>query len=185
MVVEPTPTEMEVGKSPTTEPLVESYKADINAEVVNSKVKATLQIPTSPSKPPENCCVNLNPIHLVDSTTLPKPIGFPDIGPTEDLVPLGCFGPFPNNTPLFSFTSLHYQNGEIVADLEFNCEGKKREIGIRRGSGHPNSQLRTWHPRLRRSNQDEIGAAIGFQVDAENAILAETLADSGEKRCDH
>ncbi|CAI9294559.1 unnamed protein product [Lactuca saligna] len=35
-----------------------------------------------------------------------------NIGPIHNLVPLGCFGPFPNNTTPFSFTSPQAQSND-------------------------------------------------------------------------
>ncbi|CAH1448572.1 unnamed protein product [Lactuca virosa] len=93
-----------IEKSPTSAPLDPSYEKTCNVALTNLNAGTTYEVPNVDSRSNQEC----------DSYI---PINGPPVtytfGPLENLVPLGCFGSFPNNTMPFSFTSQQTQNNEL------------------------------------------------------------------------
>ncbi|KAI3751227.1 hypothetical protein L2E82_22275 [Cichorium intybus] len=228
----------ELHKSPTKEQLGGNYETG-NNEVVSPKNRESVEVPDN----------HISGTRIGDNSQLPKvqpffpgPIETNTIGPIENLVPLGCFGPFPNNGGNYEFTFKAHKAHTSVSNVgtESNSGGptpkkrKRDKLGFRNISHSPSpnfeqnitstsqksntqvppstSNIRIPpNPVVMRSSPDidyperhttkngvderdkmetheflqtvEIGSAVGFQIAADNPILAEVLGGIGEQKC--
>ncbi|CAH1415580.1 unnamed protein product [Lactuca virosa] len=93
-----------IEKSPTSASLDPSYEKTCNVALTNLNAGTTFKVPNVDSRSNQECDAYI-PING-------PPVTY-TLGPLENLVPLGCFGPFPNNTMPLSFTSQQAQNNEL------------------------------------------------------------------------
>ncbi|CAH1422925.1 unnamed protein product [Lactuca virosa] len=110
-----------VSDSHADEPLGATIDPTVNV-VAPPKVLESVEIPNStvPASPSTKAPI----VSLMGPNSSFGPEKNPILGPVENLVPLGCFGPFPTNngTPIFSFTSEHL----IVIQMVVVLNLKKR-----------------------------------------------------------
>ncbi|CAH1438893.1 unnamed protein product [Lactuca virosa] len=104
-----TPVTGEIGyeESPINAPMGEIHESTHDGVLTSQNTGVSLDIPNEVTKAQQE-----PPVPIMDHTSTIGPHINHIPGTVENLVPLGCFGQFPNNTTLFLFKSPQAQNTE-------------------------------------------------------------------------
>ncbi|CAI9299878.1 unnamed protein product [Lactuca saligna] len=106
-------------KSPNNLPLKPNHEAACINALTNINSGTSYEIPNIFSK--------LTNTHNKEHTPINGPSDTYTLGPLEKLVPLGCFGPFPNNNVPFSFTSVQKNDSHSNSNSGGGPKHKKRK----------------------------------------------------------